>query len=184
MFENPEFMSFVFAPAILFILLFIAKICGLPLDKQPMLCIIEETTTKGLIMKFENTPSGKLLAEFRTAIMESITVPNHLLPAEFHDDVRGCRTLARLDQLCDKRDGLTEHVKRQKIKQRNIERLRNQVAEKSRFNERGDFIDLDGGLDWSDNEMDEIQLHRNQMALVGGMVNGGLIDSDDLEEEV
>ena len=33
MFENPEFMSFVVAPAILFILLLIAKICGVPLDK-------------------------------------------------------------------------------------------------------------------------------------------------------
>jgi hypothetical protein len=32
--------------------------------------------------------------------------------------------------------------------------------------------------------VDEIQLHRNMAALVGGMVNGGLIDADDLEEEV
>ena len=49
-------------------------------------------------MKFENTPSGKLLAEFRTAILECITVPNHLLPEEFHDEVRGGRTLKRLEE--------------------------------------------------------------------------------------
>ena len=47
-----------------------------------------------------------------------------------------------------------------------------------------DFVDLSGELDWSDNEADEIQLHRNMAALVGGMVNGGLIDAEDLEEEV
>jgi len=60
-------------------------------------------------MKFENTPSGKLLAEFRTAILECITVPNHLLPEEFHDHKSGERTLARLEELCDERDGITEH---------------------------------------------------------------------------
>ena len=40
------------------------------------------------------------------------------------------------------------------------------------------------GLDYSDNEADEIQLHKNMMALVGGMVNRGMVDADDLEEEV
>ena len=134
-------------------------------------------------MKFENTPSGKLLAEFRTAIMESITVPNHLLPAELHDDVRGCRTLARLEELCDKRDGVTEHTKKKAIKARNIERLRKQVEATSRFNERGDFIDLEGEVDWSDNDCDDLQLTKNMQVLVGGMVNGGLIDADDLLED-
>ena len=133
--------------------------------------------------KFENTPSGKLLAEFRTAILECITVPNHLLPAELHDDVRGCRTLARLEELCDKRDGVTEHTKQKDIKARNIERLRKQVEATSRFNERGDFIDLEHGLDYSDNECDDLQLTKNMQALVGGMVNGGLIDADDLLED-
>jgi len=134
-------------------------------------------------MKFENTPSGKLLAEFRTAIMESITVPNHLLPAEFHDDVRGCRTLARLDQLCDKRDGVSEHTKLKALKARNVERLAAQVEAKSVFAAHGDFVDLSGELDYSDNECDDLQLTKNMQALVGGMVNGGLIDADDLLED-
>ena len=184
MFENPEFMSFVFVPCLMGIILFIFWILGIdPLDKQPILCIIEETTTKGLIMKFENTPSGKLLAEFRTAIMESITVPNHLLPAEFHDDVRGCRTLARLDQLCDKRDGVSEHTKLKALKARNVERLAAQVEAKSVFAAHGDFVDLSGELDYSDNECDDLQLTKNMQALVGGMVNRGLIDADDLLED-
>lgn len=137
-------------------------------------------------MKFENTPSGKLLAEFSQAIRECITVPNHLLPEELRDEVRGGRTLARLEELCDKRDGLTEHVKKQAIKARNIEKLRKQVEEKSiyRTHKGGtDFVDLDGELDYSDNEMDDLQLTKNMQALVGGMVNGGLIDADDLLED-
>ena len=114
---------------------------------------------------------------------EVITAPNHLLPEDFHDEVRGCRTLARLEELCDKRDGITEHVKKQATKARNIERLRKQVEATSRFNERGDFIDLEHGLDYSDNECDDLQLTKNMQALVGGMVNGGLIDADDLLED-
>ncbi len=133
-------------------------------------------------MKFENTPSGKLLAEFRTAILECITVPNHLLPEEFHDHKSGERTLARLEELCDERDGITEHVKLKALKARNIEKLAAQVEAKTIRNGHGDFVDLDSELDYSDNECDEIQLHKNHMALVGGMVNGGLIDAEDLEE--
>jgi len=137
-------------------------------------------------MKFENTPSGKLLAEFRTAILECITVPNHLLPEEFHDEVRGGRTLARLEELCDKRDGITEHVKKQAIKDRNIEKLRKQFEAKAQYHtHKGgtDFVDLDSEFDYSDNECDELQLHKNMAALVGGMVNGGLIEADDLLED-
>lgn len=133
-------------------------------------------------MRFENTPSGKLLAEFRTAILECITVPNHLLPEEFHDHKSGERTLARLDELCDERDGITEHVKLKALKARNIEKLAAQVEAKTIRNGHGDFVDLDSELDYSDNECDEIQLHKNQMALVGGMFNSGMIDAEDLEE--
>ena len=35
----------------------------------------------------------------------------------------------------------------------------------------------------SGNEADEIQLHKNLMAFVGGMVSGGMIDADDLLED-
>ena len=133
-------------------------------------------------MRFENTPSGKLLAEFRTAILECITVPNHLLPEEFHDHKSGERTLARLEELCDERDGNTEFRKLKELKARNIERLAAQVEAKTIRNAHGDFVDLDSELDYSDNECDELQLHKNQMALVGGMFNRGMIDAEDLEE--
>ena len=130
----------------------------------------------------------EMLKELEVATQEMLFVPNDLLPESFHDNVRGGRTLARLNEMCEEiEDTETEHQKTKAIKARNIEKMRKQVEEKSIFNtHKGgtDFVDLSGELDWSDNEADEIQLHRNMAALVGGMVNGGLIDAEDLEEEV
>ncbi len=130
----------------------------------------------------------EMLKELEVATQEMLFVPNDLLPESFHDNVRGGRTLARLNEMCEEiEDTETEHQKTKAIKARNIEKLRKQVEEKSIFTtHKGgtDFVDLSGELDYSDNEADEIQLHRNMAALVGGMVNGGLIDAEDLEEEL
>lgn len=115
---------------------------------------------------------------------DCIEVPNSWLPSEFHDNVRGGRTLERLEELCAERDReATQHQLDKQAKARNIERLAAQVEAKSRYAAHGDFIDLDSELDYNDNETDAIKLHRNMMALVGGMVNGGLIDADDLLED-
>jgi hypothetical protein len=115
---------------------------------------------------------------------DCIEVPNSWLPTEFHDNVRGGRTLERLEELCAERDReFTQHQLDKQAKARNIERLAAQVEAKSRYAAHGDFIDLDSELDYNDNETDEIKLHRNMMALVGGMVNGGLVDADDLLED-
>ena len=126
------------------------------------------------------------LAKLEKAIMETLVVPNSWLPEEMHDHKRGGRTLSRLNQICDKRDGLTEHAKKQIAKAENIEKMRKQVEEKSIYHtHKGgtDFVDLDGELDWSDNNIDDQQLTKNMQALVGGMVNGGLIDAEDLLED-
>lgn len=115
---------------------------------------------------------------------DCLEVPNSWLPTEFHDNVRGGRTLARLEELCAERDReATQHQLDKQAKARNIERLAAQVEAKSRYAAHGDFIDLDSELDYNDNETDEIKLHRNMMALVGGMVNGGLVDAEDLLED-
>lgn len=42
---------------------------------------------------------------------------------------------------------------------------------------------MESGFDYSENEADEIQLAKNEFAFVRGMVNGGLIEWDDLEVE-
>ncbi|MEK9696613.1 MAG: hypothetical protein VW270_12695 [Candidatus Poseidoniales archaeon] len=133
--------------------------------------------------KMSNPATGRMFDELAKSIRECITVPNHLLPEEFHDNTRGGRTLERLEQLCDERDGNTEHRKLKELKARNVAKLAAQVEAKTIRNGHGDFVDLDSELDYSMNEIDELQLHRNMAALVGGMVNGGLIDSEDLLED-
>ena len=129
----------------------------------------------------------EMLKELEVAVLECIVVPNDMLPESFHDDVRGGRTLARLDEMCeDIADGETAHQKAKAAKARNVEKLRKQVEEKSIFTtHKGgtDFVDLSEGLDYSDSEADEVQLHKNMMAMVGGMVNSGMIDADDLLED-
>lgn len=129
----------------------------------------------------------ELNAHVEGVFAECIEVPNHMLPERFHDKVRGGRTLARLNELMAEEDETeTAHQKAKAAKARNIEKLRKQVEEKSIYKtHKGgtDFVDLSEGLDYSDNEADEIQLAKNEYAFVRGMVNGGLIEWDDLEVE-
>lgn len=125
---------------------------------------------------FANTPGGRILKDLEKAVAETIVIPNSWLPEDLHDNVRGGRTIERLDQLCDKREGLTDHVKLKALKARNIEKMAAQVADI-------DTAEMDFPLDYSNNEVDEIAQHRAEMALVGGMVSGGLIDADDLLED-
>lgn len=124
---------------------------------------------------FANTVGGKLVAELIKEWKNAIEVPNSCLPENFHDNVRGGRTLKRLEELCNKRDKMSPHVKMKKLKDRNIARLAAQLGE-------GD-TNINQSLDWSQNECDEIALNRHEIAMVNGMVSAGIIDADDLEEE-
>ena len=133
--------------------------------------------------KMSNPETGRMFDQLARLVRESITIPNQLLPAEFHDLKSGERTLERLEQLCDERDGNTEYRKLKELKARNIAKLAAQVEAKTIRNGHGDFVDLDGELDYSNNEIDEPAQQRAMLALVGGMVNGGLIDADDLLED-
>lgn len=133
--------------------------------------------------KFSNPATGRMFDELARLVRESITVPNHLLPAEFHDNTRGGRTLERLEQLCDERDGNTAHRQLKELKARNVAKLAAQVEAKTIRNGHGDFVDLDSELDYSGNETDDLARTRNEMALIGGMINGGLLDADDLLED-
>ena len=115
----------------------------------------------------------QMLADLDVAISECLVIPNEWLPEEWHNETDGGRTLARLEKECDERDEESEHVKLKALKARNIERLRKQVT----------GHDIDCELDYSENETDKLQLHRNEMAFVGGMLNSGMIEASDLEEE-
>lgn len=117
---------------------------------------------------FENTIGGKLVKELEAAIKECLVVPNSWLPEDMHDNVRGGRTLARLDKMCDKRDGLTEHRKLKALKAENIENYRKQ------FEESGSF-EYDG-------HRNELQLYKNEMAFCSACPDIE-IDEDDLMEQ-
>lgn len=106
------------------------------------------------------------------AIAESaVVIPNSWLPAELQDRKRGGRTAAKLNRLLDKRDGITEHRKLKAIKARNIARLAAQIEAGAE------------SLDYSGNERNELQLYRNECAMVEGMIHAGHIDADDLIED-
>ncbi len=129
----------------------------------------------------------ELNAHVESVFAECIEVPNHWLPERFHDKIRGGRTLARLNELmAEETETETAHQKAKAAKARNIEKLRKQFEEKAIYTtHKGgtDFVDMESGFDYSENEADEIQLAKNEYAFVRGMVNGGLIEWDDLEVE-
>ena len=116
----------------------------------------------------ENTIGGQLLKQFETAIKECLVVPNGWLPEELHDNVRGGRTLARLDKLSDEKEGLTEYRKTKAIKAQNIENYRKQ------FEESGSF-EYDG-------HRNELQLYKNEMAFCSAYPDIE-INEDDLMEK-
>ena len=113
----------------------------------------------------------EMLEQLRIATQEMIVVPNEWLPESFHDNVRGGRTLARLNEMCENmEDDDTKHQKLKALKAENCENYRKQYEANESFEYNG--------------RRDEMQLHRNQMSFVSGMVNSGMIDVEDLEGEV
>jgi hypothetical protein len=106
------------------------------------------------------------LKDLEKAVEEMIVIPNEWLPEEFHDKVRGGRTAARLAKMCEQKESTKNNVK--KLKAENVANYRKQLEENGEFEYNG--------------HVDEIQLHKNQMALVGGMFNSGMISKEDLED--
>ena len=129
----------------------------------------------------------ELNAYMQQQFAELIEVPNSWLPEKYHDKIRGGRTIARLNELMAEEDETeTAHQKAKAAKARNIEKLRKQFEQKAIYTtHKGgtDFVDMESGFDYSDNEADDLQLTKNMMAFVGGMVNRGMIDADDLLED-
>lgn len=127
--------------------------------------------------QFDRFSSGvqEMFNELSDTLNDVFVVPNSWLPAEFQDNVRGGRTLTRLNELCQAKEGeITTYQKTKAIKARNIERMAAQVAEGQ--------TDIDQPLCYSENETDSIAQYRAECALVTGMINGGLIEADELED--
>ena len=114
-----------------------------------------------------NTIGGRLLLKLEKEIKECIIIPNSWLPEKYHDKVRGGRTLARLETICDKRVGITNHRKTKAIKAENIENYRKQFEQNGKFEYNG--------------HINELQLYKNEMALCAAHP-AIKIEEDDLHE--
>jgi len=110
------------------------------------------------------------LQALEQAVADAVTIPNEWLPKELHDNIRGCRTIDRLGVLLDKRDGLTDHKKKKAIKAKNIEIYREQFANT-------------GEIDYNGGQVDDMQLHRNQCAIVQAWIDTRFITSEDLIDD-
>ena len=104
------------------------------------------------------------------AVADAVVIPNDWLPKELHDNIRGGRTIDRLGVLLDKRDGLTDHKKKKAIKAKNIEIYREQ-------------FDNSGEIDYNGGQVDEMQLHRNQCAIVQAWIDTRVMTSEDLIDD-
>ena len=113
----------------------------------------------------------QLIRQAQAIVESGLDIPNSWLPAELQDRKRGGRTAAKINRLLDKRDGITEHRKLKAVKARNIARLAAQIEAGAE------------SLDYSGNERNELQLDRNERAMIEGMIYAGHIDADDLIED-
>jgi len=92
----------------------------------------------------------QLIEDGMRVMQETVVIPNEWLPEEWHDKKRGGRTLARLNKICDKKEGLSEYKKNRAARARNIEAYRQQFEQEGKF----DY----------DQERNEDKLYANQQA--------------------
>lgn len=141
-----------------------------------------------------NATTTQMLADLRSATLDAFFVPNtcehpedvnvfgpsrelEVLPEEFQNHRDGGRTLAELDAMCEKRDATqSQHEIDKAERMRRAELYRQQVEQQDvafRTGEEQVSIDYD-----EDND----RLYRKQLVAVASMVNGGMIEADELEE--
>ena len=68
-----------------------------------------------------------MLKELEQAVLECLVVPNHILPEEFHNETAGYVSLAKIDKICDKLEGISKHEKEKAEKARRVELYRKQL---------------------------------------------------------
>lgn len=102
---------------------------------------------------FSKTVGGQILAESLKGWGKSLVFHGH--------------TLGKIERLCDKRDRIhSEHQKAKAAKARNIVKLARQVELTSQYNQRGEFIDIEGELNYKTCECNDTQLNKNIIAFV------------------
>ncbi|MCP4776238.1 MAG: hypothetical protein GY880_18580 [Planctomycetaceae bacterium] len=108
------------------------------------------------------------LQALENAVAECVEIPNEWLPKEYQHGRAGCRTISNLDNLLDRKSGITEHTKKKATKAENVKHYAKQME---------DCAEIDYNL-----HRDENQLFRNESALVQAWIDTRVIESEDLEE--
>ena len=70
-----------------------------------------------------------MLKELEQAVLECFVAPNHILPKEFHNERTGYVSLAKIDKMCDKLEGLSQAEKDRIERARRAELYRKQLEE-------------------------------------------------------
>jgi hypothetical protein len=70
-----------------------------------------------------------MLKELEQAVLECFVAPNHILPKEFHNERTGYVSLAKIDKMCDKLEGLSQAEKDRIERTRRAELYRKQLEE-------------------------------------------------------
>ena len=70
-----------------------------------------------------------MLKELEQAVLECFVAPNHILPKEFHNETTGYVSLAKINKMCDKLEGLSQAEKDRIERTRRAELYRKQLEE-------------------------------------------------------
>lgn len=109
---------------------------------------------------------SELKSVFDKQIASSLVWDNSVLPPSMRDKTRGGRTLKRIRHCLRKQKReISEHVAKKQTKAENIKRYREQVQS--------------GEIDYNSGNVDADALYRNQIAMVQGMINGGMNFSEE-----
>ena len=124
----------------------------------------KSNTTKGIDM---TKNIEQLKAELEAATMESIWIPNDLLPERYQDDREGGRTLDRIQEVYERE--VEPNLEYQRIQAEKAKRVAKYAAE---YAERGEF----------DYDVDPDMQYKNEQSFCNGLIRGGVLDADDFME--
>lgn len=106
----------------------------------------------------------KEFQEVLAAVRELFVVPNSMLSSELQDRKRGGRTMARIDEILDKKSAVKSDKKTTKAENLTIYEVQVQTE-----------TELAG-------KVNELQLYKNQMAFYDKLVEAGWFDDDDSDD--
>jgi hypothetical protein len=121
----------------------------------------------------------ELLEEITLTLNDAIFVPNSMLPERYHDNKSGGRTLDGINKVYNREvEASVERAQLKAEKAKRIAAYRAQVeAQLIEFKTGQEEVHITY-------DVNADKLYRNEQVFVGGMISGGVIDAEDLEDRV